>query len=124
REVNNSKPHHVVELVRRKASRFKEPIIACLGLAFKADVDDVRESPAIEIVLDLVDSKVGRILVVEPNIKSLPKCLDGRVEWLPATQAIEECDIALVLVDHRQFRSIPRRIFDGRVVLDTRGLWE
>jgi UDP-N-acetyl-D-mannosaminuronic acid dehydrogenase len=124
REVNNSKPHHVIENVKRKAARFKEPVIACLGLAFKADVDDIRESPALEIVQALANAQTGRIIAVEPNIRTLPKDLAGKVEWMPVAEAIEVSDIVLILVDHKQFRSLQRRQFDGRIVLDTRGIWE
>jgi len=123
REVNNAKPVHVVELVQRKAKRFRDPVIACLGLAFKANVDDIRESPAIEIVQKLADENVGRLLVVEPNIRSLPKSLESKAVLQTAEEAIAAADIVLVLVDHRQFKALPRRIFDERVVIDTRGLW-
>lgn len=123
REVNNSKPLHVIESVRRKAARFRDPVIACLGLAFKADVDDIRESPAIEIVSQLAAEKAGRLLVAEPNIRALPSSLADCAELMPAEQAIGLADIVLVLVDHRQFRNLPRRLFDERVVIDTRGLW-
>lgn len=123
REVNNSKPLHVIDMVRRKAARFRDPVIACLGLAFKADVDDIRESPAIEIVEQLAYPPAGRLLVVEPNIRTLPKSLASLTELVPAEEAIAAADIVLILVDHRQFRSLPRRLFDERVVIDTRGLW-
>jgi UDP-N-acetyl-D-mannosaminuronic acid dehydrogenase len=123
REVNNSKPHFVIENVKRKAARFREPVIACLGLAFKADVDDIRESPALQIVEMLLEQQVGQLIVVEPNLKEIPAQLAGKCDWKPAEAAIATADIILVLVDHRQFRGLPRRLFDERVVIDTRGLW-
>jgi UDP-N-acetyl-D-mannosaminuronic acid dehydrogenase len=123
REVNNSKPHRVIDNVKKKAARFRDPVIACLGLAFKADVDDIRESPAIEIVEHLAQDKVGRLLVVEPNIQKLPPSLQNTATLTAAEEAINAADIILVLVDHRQFKSLPRRLFDERVVIDTRGLW-
>ncbi|MFH4294813.1 UDP-N-acetyl-D-mannosamine dehydrogenase, partial [Acinetobacter baumannii] len=50
RQVNDYKPGYVVDKIREKADKFKNPIIACLGLAFKANIDDLRESPSVEIV--------------------------------------------------------------------------
>ena len=80
REVNDAKPHHVIERVKICAERFRSPVIACLGLAFKADVDDMRESPAMDIVQHLASEKVGRVIVVEPHISELPTALKGQVE--------------------------------------------
>jgi UDP-N-acetyl-D-mannosaminuronic acid dehydrogenase len=65
REVNDAKPHHVIEHVMACAQRFRFPVIACLGLAFKADVDDLRESPAMEIVQHLAADKNNRVIVVD-----------------------------------------------------------
>ncbi len=63
REVNDSKPKHVLNLIREKANRFRDPVIACLGLTFKADVDDMRESPALHIVEQVdMQSLVGYLL--------------------------------------------------------------
>lgn len=123
REVNNHKPHHVVATVKKKAERFRDPVIACLGLAFKADVDDLRESPAIEIVQHLNSDRVGRLLLVEPNVKTLPANLQNVGELVTAEEALTAADIVLVLVDHREFKALSRRQFEERVVIDTRGLW-
>ena len=68
REVNDYKPHWVSEKVREKAERFKNPIIGCLGLAFKANIDDLRESPAMEITRELMASGIGRVMACEPNV--------------------------------------------------------
>ena len=81
REVNDGKPDHVVARVLAKAGRFKAPTIACFGLAFKADIDDLRESPALGIVEALAASGAGRLVVVEPNVGALagePRRSGGR----------------------------------------------
>ena len=74
REVNDYKPSWVIDKVKRSADKFKHPVIGCLGLAFKADVDDLRESPAMSIVRQLINDNVGEILIAEPN-------LDGHDEF-------------------------------------------
>ena len=70
REVNDAKPGWVIERVKRCADKFKSPVIACLGLAFKADVDDLRESPASDIVKKLQEENIGQLMVCEPNLKA------------------------------------------------------
>ena len=121
RIVNDSKPHWVVERVERAAKRFKEPVIACLGLAFKADIDDLRESPAVEIVSMLSNANVGRIVAVEPNISVLPTALRDKVELSSFTDAMHEADIVVLLVDHRQFTELDRNRLLAKVLIDTRG---
>ncbi|WP_427183814.1 UDP-N-acetyl-D-mannosamine dehydrogenase [Bordetella bronchialis] len=122
REVNDAKPHHVVESVVRAAERFRAPVITCLGLAFKADIDDLRESPALEIVEALVQRKAGTVIVVEPNVKELPRALAGAVELVGLHDAISRADIVVILVDHRSFKALdPARLY-ARIVIDTRGM--
>jgi UDP-N-acetyl-D-mannosaminuronic acid dehydrogenase len=109
RMVNDSKPDHVIQKIKQKAAAFKNPVIACLGLAFKADIDDLRESPAIYIVQQLIKDRVGEILVVEPYCKKLPKSLsDMPVQLLDTKTAISKADIVVILANHRQFTRIPR----------------
>ncbi len=124
REVNDGKPLHVVGQVKAHAARFNRPVIACLGLAFKANVDDLRESPALEIVERLAEERVGALLVVEPHLHELPtELIERGVQIVALSRALEEADIIVLLVDHRAFASVSREVLDRKVVLDTRGLW-
>jgi len=120
REVNDSKPHHVVAHVAELASKFGSPRIGCLGLAYKANVDDLRESPSLEIVRGLKDQSVGELLVCDPHVRSEQF---NEFPLLPLDQVLEESHILVLLTDHRQFRKIPRRTLQERVVVDTRGVW-
>ncbi len=126
REVNDAKPHHVAEQVIAKSSRFRDPTIACLGLAYKANVDDLRESPAVDIVADLATGRPDLdIRVAEPLVKRLPAELDGflNVQLQGAAEAVAAADIVVLLVDHDHFKSLSRSRLAGKVVYDTRGLW-
>ena len=123
REVNDSKPHHVIEKVKACAERFRTPVIACLGLAFKADVDDLRESPAMDIVLHLAANKLGRVIVAEPHIAELPPTLEGVVELASIDAAIAAADVVVLLVNHKEFVEFDRRNLEGKAVIDTRGVW-
>jgi len=123
REINDGKPHYIVEKVKKAADRFKAPVIACLGLAFKADIDDLRESPAVDIVKELIESSVGELLVVEPNVNSLPASMEGQLNKVELNEALEQSDILLLLVDHKEFKKIPSERLHGSVIIDTRGVW-
>ncbi len=117
REVNDSKPQWVIDKVTEKASKFRRPIIACLGLAFKANVDDLRESPAHEIVKALQAKNIADLLICEPNIKTHPE-----FELTHYNDAIEQADILLILVDHKEFKTIQPTVFIEKMVVDTRGI--
>lgn len=115
REVNDSKPAWVIEKVRQALAALleaqpektaKDITIACLGLAFKANIDDLRESPALEIAGKIASMHPGHVIVVEPNISCLPSELQHRVELYTLDQALAEADIILKLVDHKQFANI------------------
>ena len=123
REVNDYKPHWVVDQVKTVANRFKTPVIACLGLAFKANIDDLRESPAVSIVHNLATIKEVKLLLVEPNISQLPKTLANIGDLVDLSSAIEQADIILILVDHKQFSSVDRSSVLRKVVIDTRGIF-
>jgi len=124
REVNNSKPRFVIEKVRAHAAKLKQPVIACLGLSYKANVDDLRESPALEIVAELARQKVGEILVVEPHVNALPKELaELGVTLADFDQATEKANILVLLVDHASFLTVDHDVVKDKIVVDTRGAW-
>ncbi len=124
REINDYKPLYVTEKVKKAADQFKKPVIACLGLAFKADIDDLRESPALDIAKHLLEENIGEILLVEPNIKALPASMSAYNDRLtPLPQALEQANILLVLVDHKQFKTLQPVDVATKVVIDTRGIF-
>src|SRR5438876_1678020 len=110
REVNDAKPKFVVSQIRERAERFKRPVVACLGLTYKPDVDDLRESPAIAITAQLACSGQERILVADPNLSGLPKELAPlpNVSFCETMEAVRQADIVALLVAHSRFRKIPR----------------
>ncbi|MEH8018970.1 UDP-N-acetyl-D-mannosamine dehydrogenase [Rheinheimera muenzenbergensis] len=124
REINDSKPHYVADKIKQAADQFKKPVIACLGLAFKADIDDLRESPALDIAMSLIRDNVGEILLVEPNIKQLPAKYAAHADKLtPLPQALERANVLVVLVDHKQFKTLHPADVATKVVIDTRGIF-
>lgn len=128
REVNDAKPHWVLAKVHaaiaalldasptRKAS---DIVIACYGVAFKPDIDDLRDSPALEIAEQLSNAHGGKVLIVEPNIAHLPKALN-KSELVSLSEAAG-ADLHVLLVDHAPFKAngAPKQ---GHIV-DTRGIW-
>ncbi|RDJ99495.1 UDP-N-acetyl-D-mannosamine dehydrogenase [Paraburkholderia lacunae] len=122
RNVNDDKPRYVIDRVERAAMRFRVPVIACLGLAFKANIDDLRESPALEIVHELAERFAGQLVVVEPNIRCLPASLEGSVRLCELNEALTEADVVVILVDHAQFKRLDPVRLQAKVVIDTRGV--
>jgi UDP-N-acetyl-D-mannosaminuronic acid dehydrogenase len=118
REVNEAKPHWVVDRIVAKAEKFKSPTIACLGLAYKPDIDDLRESPAVEIVKELQNRAVGDLKIVEPNLQS-----HDQFDLVTVDAAIDAADIVLILVGHTPFRAIPPSKLAEKVIVDTCGVF-
>lgn len=99
----------------------KPAVIALLGLSFKADIDDLRESPAIEVALELLKYGGANLWVVEPNIQALPDCLKGKAQLKDLEFAYENADLNVLLVDHWQFKHAQP---EEHKVLDFKGLWQ
>ena len=124
REVNDSKPHYILTKAKEKIAKLENPIVACFGLSFKADIDDTRESPALEIVEELSKEKIGKLLIVEPHLKTLPKSLHANhIEHLDLEEAIRRADLMLLLVNHRKFARIDRALLKDKYIIDSRGIW-
>jgi UDP-N-acetyl-D-mannosaminuronic acid dehydrogenase len=118
RQVNDSKPTWVLERVVDRAKRFKNPIIGCLGLAYKPDIDDLRESPAMLIAKQLTDKGVGKVMVCEPNVTEV----EG-LDLQPLETILEKADILVALVAHKQFKRIHTNKLEEKIVFDTCGVW-
>lgn len=119
RNVNDGKPDWVVTKIKSKADKFKNPVIGCLGLAFKANIDDLRESPALKIVRRLKTMNIGDIIACEPNV-------DRNFDEFPLYDIgylLKESDIIVVLVDHDEFKEIDLQILKEKVIIDTRGIF-
>jgi len=128
REVNDSKPQWVINKVKEAVGDNAAPVVATLGLAFKPDVDDLRESPARKITAELADVMPGaEILAVEPNVQALPVELANRknVTLAEFHDAVSRADVVVLLVDHRQFRSadVVTMGLASKKVVDTKGIW-
>lgn len=130
REVNDSKPEWVIEKVRLAVGDYlkanpnkaaKDVTIACFGLAFKANIDDLRESPAINITRKLAETYPGRVLVVEPNITQLPPILSDKVSLVSVEASLSQADIKVILVDHDELKKVDwREHLQG--LIDTKGV--
>jgi len=127
RDVNDGKPGWVIEKVRsaigahlmhNPGQTVAEVTIAIYGLAFKPDIDDLRESPALEIARKVATSHKGPVKIIEPNIPTLPRGLENAV--LIPSESVSS-DIHVMLVDHTAFRSLPAP--EG-IIIDTRGIWD
>ena len=122
--VNSRKPEWVIEKIQSMVAEFTKPgvTIACLGIAFKADIDDLRESPALDIVAQLAGNVRVKLIVHEPNITELPAHLAALgITLAPLEEALAQADMVVVLVDHAPYKSMDWSTV--RVpVLDTKGV--
>ncbi len=124
RGVNDSMPDRVAASVREAAGGPKTPV-ACLGLSYKADIDDLRESPAVEVVARLAADTQRPVLVVEPHIARLPARLSGmgNIRLVSLETALDGAAVVVLLVDHRAFREMDPGHMQDKALIDTRGLW-
>lgn len=128
RQVNDHKAEWILDKIKLAVAdcatktdrKLSEITTACFGLAFKANVGDLRESPALEITQKLADWHRGKVLAVEPHITQLPDVLCGKVELVSLTTALQQADILVLLVDHQSFKSVT---FSQKWVVDSKGIW-
>ena len=123
REVNDHKPFWVISKIEDIASNLgkPKPIVACLGITFKADVNDLRESPALEIAERLANSNKYEVLIVEPHIESLPRSL-SKAKLVALEVAVKTSDIIALLVDHKQFLTLDKKLLKNKSLIDTKGV--
>lgn len=124
REVNDYKPEWVYERVQATVTALGNPAditIACLGLAFKANIDDLRESPALSIARRIAAEHAGTTLVVEPNVEADSNPVNG-AELTELDTALAQAQVIVLLVDHEPFKAITRAQLEGKQWVDTRGL--
>jgi UDP-N-acetyl-D-mannosaminuronic acid dehydrogenase len=124
RRINSERPYAVVRDIAALLDPSRKQTIACLGLSFKPNIDDLRESPAVEVVKLLSEIPDLKIVTAEPHARALPHELEGRgIVFTDALSAIDEADIVVLLVDHRQFNLIDPDALKDKKLVDTRGLW-
>jgi len=123
REVNDARPAAVAAQVQAAARALGEGAVACLGLSYKPDVDDLRGSPALAVVTQLARAGL-QVLVVEPMLSALPPCLASmpQVTLLPLADALAEARVVAILVAHRAFHGLDAAALKDHAVVDTVGL--
>jgi len=128
REVNDSKPDWVIQKIKiaiaeilqaNHSKTVRDITIACYGLAFKPDIDDLRESPSMHIAMEISDFHSGQVVFVEPNIQELPAKIANKL-LVEYSEAFTSADIHLLLVDHKQFKLNKPK---SDLIVDTKGIW-
>lgn len=131
REVNDRKPEWIVNKVKVALADYleanpnrssKDVTIACFGLAFKPDIDDLRESPALEIAERLERMHSGEFLIVEPNIETLPPTLERRAQLVTIEEAQRRAQIVVILVGHKSFKEKDKSAWGDLIKVDACGI--
>ncbi len=125
REINDSKPDWVINKINAEIDKLKEqgiekPTVALLGLAFKPNIDDLRESPAVNIAKKMIDADNAEILLVEPNIKKLPEKLAAGM-LVSLLEALDNANVFVILVAHNEFKTLST--MNGTELLDVAGIF-
>lgn len=126
RKTNDSKPHSVVAEIEAAAAGVDSRSVTLMGLSYKADIDDLRESPSIAIAMQVAEALGDvEVRIVEPHISALPTGLAGmsNVTLVDASLISGEEGVLCVLVDHTVFRDISIASLSAARIIDTCGLW-
>lgn len=132
RVVNDSKPEWVIDKVNAAVVSFlqqhpeksiKDVKIACFGLAFKPDIDDLRESPSMGITLSLAQQYPTQVIAVEPNVEDTPQKLVMENVSLVSLDTALQADVLVLLVDHREFKQLDSKYLVNKFIVDTKGIW-
>ena len=123
RFVNDNKPTWIVQKILNSID--ENATLACLGLTYKSDIDDLRESPSMAVIEELAKCHKGQILLADPNIESLPDSLRKilNIKFCDFEEAISRSEVIILLTDHREFIEINKSILSNKTVFDTRGIW-
>lgn len=124
RETNYRKTDFIYERILEAVREYDKPTIACMGIAFKPNIDDLRESPALDIVHKIAKNIDCSLLVIDPFVKSLPAVLSGyrNVVISCVEDALEHADIIVFLTGHDVFRSIIDKMLNNKKVIDACGV--
>lgn len=131
REVNDNKPDWVIakvklaiaeHLMAHPEKTVRDVHVACLGLAFKPDIDDLRESPSAAIARCIASLHHGPVFAVEPNIQELPAHWGTDLELKSINEALALSDVVVILVDHKEFKNLPPQALAGKHCIDNKGL--
>jgi len=132
RKINDSKPHWLIkkvveaisDIVHSSSKTVSDISVVCFGITFKPDIDDLRESPALDICTQLASKYRGQVNVVEPNVKRLPQgLLANKSSLISLEQAVTTSDIIVMLVDHKEFIEHDYKALAGQHLIDSKGIW-
>lgn len=116
RHINDGKPDWVVGKIREAAGGRKNLTICLLGLAYKENVDDFRESPSVTVADKVIEAKIGDVIVVEPF---MPK--SDKYTLVSQKEGLAKADIVVLLTAHEAFSGITMADLAGKILIDTRG---
>jgi UDP-N-acetyl-D-mannosaminuronic acid dehydrogenase len=116
RKVNDEKPLWVLNKIKEAAQGTSRPVICLLGLAYKENVDDFRESPSVTIADELIKLNIGEVIVVEPFMKS-----SNRYKLVSLPDGLKRADIVVHLTAHDSFKAISPAMLAGKKIIDPRG---
>jgi UDP-N-acetyl-D-mannosaminuronic acid dehydrogenase len=124
RLVNDSKPKWVADQILQASRSISNPRVGCLGLTYKADVDDMRHSASIEVIKHLLRGGATKILVHDPLVRELPDEIVGSdVIFTEFGRLMEEANVAALLTDHQMYRTLNFDKLAGKILIDPCGAW-